>query len=127
VAIPYDEAMTTLDEIRARCDAATPGPWRASLDDRDHQGGVDFIRTDGADIFLSGFTIADYDFIAHARRDIELLLHNPRHPARDLIAARHAAATPAPYGGGRTVYAESADREFIDHCWADVQLLLAMR
>jgi hypothetical protein len=83
-------------------------------------------RERGEDIELSGLTIADYEFIAHAREDIFLLLDEWRHPNLQAIAARHAAATPPPWTGV-TVYASSADREFVDHCWEDVKLLLAAR
>jgi len=68
-----------LNEIRARADAVTAGPWRAQVEGRDHTSGSSFIQTGsgagrGADIELSGATPADYDFIAHARQDLPLLL-----------------------------------------------------
>lgn len=68
-----------LEQIRLRCEAASPGPWRASIEGRDHQSGSSFImRGEGAsrldDIELSGATDADYDFIAHSRQDIPKLL-----------------------------------------------------
>lgn len=70
-----------IQEIRSRCDAATPGPWTAYIEGRDHTSGSDFIMT-GAfgdpdcseDMEITGATIADYDFIAHARQDIPRLL-----------------------------------------------------
>lgn len=37
-----DEAE--LDAMEARCRAASPGPWRAFVEGRDHWGGDDFIR-----------------------------------------------------------------------------------
>jgi hypothetical protein len=70
---------TELEEIRRRCEAASPGPWKAFIEGRDHESGSDFIMTgegdarDG-DIELLGATTADYDFIAHARQDIPRLL-----------------------------------------------------
>ena len=36
--------------------------------------GSDFIRTGGADIYLTGATTADHDFIAGARQDIPKLI-----------------------------------------------------
>jgi hypothetical protein len=67
-----------IQEIRKRCGKATPGPWRSFVEGRDHTSGSSFIMTGGAvrgeDIELSGATIEDQDFIAHARQDIPLLL-----------------------------------------------------
>jgi hypothetical protein len=68
-----------LAEIRQRCDAATTGPWKSFVEGRDHLGGSNFIRTGGMDdqcpdIELLGASIADQDFIAHARQDIPRLL-----------------------------------------------------
>ena len=74
-------SMTTeeLAEIAGRADAATAGPWRSFVEGRDHRSGSDFIRTGegearGADIELSGATVADQDFIASARRDVPRLV-----------------------------------------------------
>jgi hypothetical protein len=76
-------------EIAARVEAATPGPWRAFIEGRDHYGGDDFIRTGGFDdgapdmyVSLSYATSElpvparsnDLDFIAAARQDIPRLL-----------------------------------------------------
>ena len=70
-----------IQEIRSRCEAATPGPWKSYLDGSDHSCGSDFIMTGafgssdrGEDLEIIGATIADYDFIAHARQDIPKLL-----------------------------------------------------
>jgi len=68
-----------LREIRARCDAARPGPWRSFVEGRDHTSGSSFIMTGenatrGDDIELTGATAADQDFIAHAREDVPRLL-----------------------------------------------------
>ena len=65
--------------MRTRCAAATPGPWKAYIEGRDHQSGSSFIMTGegstrGEDIELTGATHADYDFIAHARQDVPRLL-----------------------------------------------------
>ena len=70
-------------EIRARAKAARPGPWTAFVEGRDFDGGSSMIRIgegdDSAeDLYLSGDSqavpAADYDFIAHARQDIDFLL-----------------------------------------------------
>jgi hypothetical protein len=79
--IPMTDAE--LDEIAARCDAATSGPWRSFIEGRDHLGGNDFIITGGdddrsPDIELTGASRADQDFIAHARQDVPRLVAEVR-------------------------------------------------
>jgi len=61
-------------QMQARCDAATPGPWFARIEQREGFSGSDFIETSAQDIEMLGATEADYDFIAHARQDIPALL-----------------------------------------------------
>ena len=63
-----------LEQILARCGAATAGPWKACLEGRDHESGSDFIMTAGEDIELTGAGSADYDFIAGARQDVPRLV-----------------------------------------------------
>lgn len=67
-----------LTEVKKRVDAATPGPWLSFVEGRDHFSGDSFIRlsmNDSIDdLYLHGASIADQDFIAHARQDIPLLL-----------------------------------------------------
>jgi hypothetical protein len=75
----YSLGDEELESIRQRCENATRGPWRSFVEGRDHTSGSSFIMTGndgrrGYDIELSGATIADQDFIAHARQDIPLLL-----------------------------------------------------
>lgn len=60
--------------IRQRCGAATAGPWKSYVEGRDHTSGSSLIMTSSADIELSGATVADQDFIAHARQDVPRLL-----------------------------------------------------
>lgn len=72
-----------LEEIEARCNAATSAPWQSFIEGRDHTAGSDFIRTGGLDdscpdIELIGATQADQDFIAHARQDIPALIAEVR-------------------------------------------------
>ena len=61
-------------EIKGRCAAATPGPWASYVEGREQMSGSDFVRTAGEDIYLTGATMADQDFIAHARQDIPKLV-----------------------------------------------------
>ena len=63
-----------IDEMRWRWEQATPGPWTSFVEGRDMFSASDFIRTAGNDIYLTGATAADQDFIAHARQDIPQLL-----------------------------------------------------
>ena len=65
---------TEIEEMKARYQHATPGPWTSFVEDRDMCSGSDFIRTAGEDIYLTGATVADQDFIAHARQDIPRLV-----------------------------------------------------
>ena len=75
-------AAMTDEELRAiedRCAAATAGPWVSFVEGRDHECGSSFIRTGAErahhqDIELTGATVADQDFIAHARQDVLRLL-----------------------------------------------------
>jgi len=61
-------------EIKERCLQTTPGPWKSCVEGRDHMSGSDFIRTEGEDIYLTGASVADQDFIAHARQDVPKLV-----------------------------------------------------
>jgi len=61
-----------LEQIEERTNKAKPGPWKAFIENRDHQSGNSFIMTGGLDlrgedIEMIGATDADYDFIANAR------------------------------------------------------------
>jgi len=67
-----------LIEVKKRVDAATPSPWTSFVEGRDFFGGESITRLsmDDAidDLYLQGASIADQDFIAHARQDVPLLL-----------------------------------------------------
>ena len=63
-----------LAEIKVRCELTTPGPWKSIVESRGETVGTDFIMTGGEDIYLTGATVADQDFIAHARQDIPRLI-----------------------------------------------------
>jgi len=68
-----------LIQIEGRANMAQAGPWKAYIEDRDHESGADFIRTgSGENIEMLGATTADYDFIANARQDIPRLIHEIR-------------------------------------------------
>jgi hypothetical protein len=53
-----------LNQIEARCDKAANGKWISIIEGRDQTG----------DIYLTGATDADMDFIANARQDIPKLI-----------------------------------------------------
>ena len=75
-----------IKEIEDRCKLATPGPWKSIVEGRDIESADSFIMTGisdgediwsskrGADIYLTGATTADQDFIAYARQDIPKLI-----------------------------------------------------
>jgi len=68
-----------LKEIEARCKKTQNGPWKAYIEDRDHESGSDFIMTGEGinrqeDIEMLGATEADYDFIANTKQDIPKLI-----------------------------------------------------
>ena len=72
-----------LREMETRCNRATKGPWESFVEGRDHFSGSNFIRTGGLDdtspdIELSGASVEDQDFIAHARQDVPALLAEVR-------------------------------------------------
>src|SRR5688572_26814437 len=72
-----------LSEIEKRLQNATPGPWTSYVEGRDHTSGDSFIMTGtddnrGEDIYLTGATLADQHFIAHARQDIPKLIEEVR-------------------------------------------------
>ncbi len=60
--------------IRNRCERATGGKWTAYIEGIDIECGSSFIQTAGNDLEIIGATVADYDFIAHAKQDIITLL-----------------------------------------------------
>jgi hypothetical protein len=79
-----------VDEIKSRYEATTIAPWVSFIEGRDCESGSSFIMTGiakgeniwgetrGEDIYLTGATNADMDFIAHARQDIPKLLEEIR-------------------------------------------------
>ncbi|MCK9798329.1 hypothetical protein M1B34_11480 [Pseudomonas sp. MAFF 302030] len=70
-----------LDEMAACCERAAPGPWVLYVEGRDHESGSNFIRTaglNGEGLELSGASVADQGFIAHARQDLPALIAEVR-------------------------------------------------
>ncbi len=76
-----------LDEIEARCNAASGGPWKSYVEGRDHVSGSSFImvgvgdlRGEDMEISREGkpATAAHQDFIASARQDIPRLISEVR-------------------------------------------------
>jgi hypothetical protein len=68
-----------LEAIKQRYLHAQPAPWVSYVEGRDHMSGSNFIMTGqgqnrGEDIELTGATVEDQDFIAHARQDIPKLI-----------------------------------------------------
>lgn len=66
--------INEINDIKERCEKATPGPWKSYIEGRDHTSGSSFIRTAGEDIELTGATTNDQDFIAAARQDVPALI-----------------------------------------------------
>jgi hypothetical protein len=72
--------------MKHRYQATSIAPWVSFIEGRDCESGSSFImtgiekgdniwdKTRGEDIYLSGATNADQDFIAHARQDIPMLI-----------------------------------------------------
>jgi len=66
-----------LEAIKARYQAATRGEWVARIEGRDE--GVEksvIVRKEGREkaLYLEGGTVADYEFVAHAKQDIPMLV-----------------------------------------------------
>jgi len=76
--------QTRLDAIRARCEAATPGPWTLKKDGRyeDH----DECRIDLPDDNIELCRYENGEFIAHARTDVPDLLAEIARLTADLAA-----------------------------------------
>ena len=77
-----------LNAMQQRCDAATASPWWAWVEGRDGPSGDTFIGLGKSpqlkDLYLlhgsgeGSVSVADVDFIAHARQDIPALLAEVR-------------------------------------------------
>ena len=80
--------INEINDIKERCEKATPGPWKSYIEGRDHTSGSSFIRTAGEDIELTGATTNDQDFIAAARQDIPALIEEV-YRLRQLLEDNH--------------------------------------
>jgi hypothetical protein len=76
-----------LDRLDGLARAATPGPWKASIEGRDHFSGSHVILTGGEDIEMTGASLADHDFVAAARQAVPALIAEVR-ALRARLAAR---------------------------------------
>lgn len=63
--------MTRLDEIRARLEKATPGPWSLRTGDGEGEFIVQAIGPVDDYVLLDACPDNDADFIAHSRADLE--------------------------------------------------------
>jgi S-adenosylmethionine synthetase len=82
----WSKIDAAIAQIKQRMTDATGGNWYSIIEGRDQTGGSSFIMTNvehdndvrnpnrGEDFEISGATVADMDFIAHARQDIPMLL-----------------------------------------------------
>lgn len=78
--------MADIDAIQQRCDAATPGPWEII-------GGNEYLTGVGVMVGApEGISIADAEFIAHARTDIPALLARVRELEAAVQRVRNAVA-----------------------------------
>lgn len=62
-----------LDEMRARCDAATPGPWHTYQEELSKAAGIENNYAGhicGGCEYEGYFAGPDADFVAHARTDL---------------------------------------------------------
>ena len=67
-----------LASIELRANQATEGPWKSYIEGREQMSGSSFIMTGGEDIYLTGGTPLDQDFIAAARSDVPRLVQEVR-------------------------------------------------
>jgi len=66
-------------QIEKRVNDSQSGPWKAYIENRDHESGDSFIKTgSGEDLYVEGATDADLDFIANSRQDILKLISEIR-------------------------------------------------
>lgn len=84
--MPGELTEDELSAIERRCELATRGPWRSFVESRDQMSVSDFIQTAGEDIYLSGATTEDQDFVAAARQDVPALIAEVRRLRRLLPA-----------------------------------------
>ena len=68
-----------LQEMEDRSNAAAPGPWSSLVVGRDLEAGLNCIVQSCCKVIeIYGGTVADQDFIAHAREDLPRLIDELR-------------------------------------------------
>lgn len=93
--------MTRLQEIRERCEKATPGPWHVLVGDLDgdeycdgisteREGHDDIVKTDSG---VYPPSLADASFIASAREDVPFLLAEVERLEKELFESEFALNT----------------------------------
>ncbi len=71
----YDSPENALGAIKARCDNAQKGPWKAYYEGVNMECGDSFIQTGEDDIYLTPWAaLADYEFIAAAKNAVPELI-----------------------------------------------------
>lgn len=66
--------LSEIAKMKERYEHATPEPWKSYIEGQDQTSGSSFIMTKEEDIYLQGASVANLDFIAHARQDIPRLV-----------------------------------------------------
>ena len=103
--------MSRLDQIEARANAATPGPWEAGCNDRHvlyvTTENEEFCAEYGPELYDSQgfFSDADTEFIAHARTDMP-----------DMAAALRAVLEIHQDGGESQGYLDDGSYGDMPHC-----------
>lgn len=73
-----DDKIRKIKEIESRLNKIQTLPWKSYVEGRDHESGDSFIMAnrngEQVDIYLTGVTDNEQDFIAHAPEDIAYLL-----------------------------------------------------
>ncbi len=98
-----DADRARLDELSERLEGLTPGPWTSFSDDVEDGSGDSFIRTGGKNIYVTGASEADRDFIADARQDVPWLV--------ELVTQRPDKMAPEPAGNARAKAASVSSRK----------------
>lgn len=114
ISEPRDEAAT-IEAIRARADAATPGPWECSIGDGQmvYVGAPEPLDVHVCSTDLAGidFAVEDAEFIAHAREDVPWLLAAlAAAQAENKALTKQAAADHRGWSASRRSICEQSDR-----------------
>jgi hypothetical protein len=97
-----DSTLIDIQEIESRCYVATRGPWESYVVGRDTEAGMNCIATgESGSMEIIGGTVADQDFIAHAREDIPRLVIEVRRLRTALVALQAARTVVGAHVGER--------------------------